>query len=330
MYSRESTPDISVVIVSYNTSHLLHNCLLSLGNYKTLRLEIIVVDNHSQDNTLDLLQNKFPEVIQIANEENTGFAKACNQGAAIANAPLLLFLNPDTQCTESSLQKAQILLKRQPKAGIVGGRLIDAAGLLQPSARSRPSLLNKISTLLGWRNKRCIEMFLGPDDMFCSRSNDIQDVAWVVGAFFMTRAVLFNRLAHFDERFFMYFEEIDYCDRARKAGFRTIFHPGIETLHIGGASSTYNSSRVSTQGSQVVKYRVASEWNYFKKHNNWLYALSCLGTEYCIRWIRAKKRQTGDSISEDHWMCTNIANFLLKKTGLKDRETRSNPGETYL
>ncbi len=149
---------LSVIIVNYNVKHFLEQCLCSVQKaIENMQAEIIVVDNNSTDNSLSYLQPKFPAVKFIANKENTGFAKGCNQGLAIATGAYVLFLNPDTIVPEDCFQKCISFFESQPLAGAVGVKMLDGSGkFLKESKRAFPSPFTSLYKLFNVKLTKCI------------------------------------------------------------------------------------------------------------------------------------------------------------------------------
>ena len=137
---------LSVIIVNYNVKHFLEQCLCSISKaIAGMKAEVLVIDNNSSDNSLEYLSSKFPSVIFIANKDNTGFAKACNQGLQQANGEYILFLNPDTIVPEDCFEKCIAFFKSHPDAGAVGIKMIDGSGkFLKESKRSFPSPMTSL------------------------------------------------------------------------------------------------------------------------------------------------------------------------------------------
>ena len=212
----------SIIIVNYNVKHFLEQCLFSVQKAiqtSGLQAEIIVIDNHSVDRSVDYLQPKFPSVKFITNEENLGFAKACNQGYKIAQGKFLLFLNPDTILPEDFLVKCQAFFISHSDAAALGVRMLDGRGrFLKESKRSFPSPWTSLFKLFGLarlfpHSKTFAKYHLGYLD-----EHETHEVDVLAGAFMMVRADVFAETGCFDETFFMYGEDIDLSYRIQKAG----------------------------------------------------------------------------------------------------------------
>lgn len=230
---------LSIILVNYNTRELLRSCLSSIyRETDQIEFEVIVVDNGSQDGSLEMLAQEFPCVRAIANAENRGFAAANNQGAAQARGTYLLLLNSDTEILDRAIEKTVAFMDAHPEIAIAGCRLRNPDGSLQPSCRSFPSpwhLFVEATFLyrLFRRSPRFGAYHMSHFDHASSRPVDV-----VMGAFMMIRRPVFEKLGGFDRTYFMYTEETDFCYRARQAGFATWFFSDAEILHHVAASKT--------------------------------------------------------------------------------------------
>ena len=205
--------DLSIIIVSYNNKELLNDCLLSI--FKTFpsqeKLEVIVVDNNSADNTIEFLQTNFSQIQVIANDYNAGFAKANNQGIRIALGDKILLLNNDTVVQGKALNELINTLDSNHEIGLIGPKLlnIDKTIQAQGSALGKPF----------WKSTIPVE------------------VKFLTGAAIMTTRATINKVGLLDEGFFFYNEDIDYCWRIRAAGFKLVYLPSAEIIHYGGNTS---------------------------------------------------------------------------------------------
>lgn len=229
--------DVSIVIVSWKVRELLKKCLESINSSRgDLQLEIFVVDNASNDGTVEMVKHYFPDVILIANHENAGFAKANNAALKRARGEYVLLLNPDTEIYGDTLIKSLEYMKRHSLCGALGPKMIYPDGRLQPSVRRFPKLwpiilmLLKIPKILP--NLKSIDNYLAKDFDY-SRE---QVVDQIMGAYiFIPKAVL-DKVGHLDERFFIWFEEVDFCRRLKSAGYEVRYSPDISIIHHGGKS----------------------------------------------------------------------------------------------
>lgn len=253
-------PDLTVIIVSWNVRELLERCLSSVLSQSNVELEIIVVDNASRDGTVAMVRQQFPKVALIANDFNAGFAKANNQAYHIARGRNILLLNPDTVVPDGVLQQTAEYLDRNPKVGVLGCRVTNPDGTLQPSVNRFPTLssqalvLLKLHVLAPWLP--AIKQYNAVDFDY----NAEADVDQVLGAFFGIRRQCMEELGSLDESFFVWFEEVDFCKRAHERGWKVRYTPQFSIIHHGGQS--FGQLR-STKQQKIFN---ASLLTYMKKH----------------------------------------------------------------
>lgn len=222
--------NVTTVVVNWNSGSHLHQCLKSLRGCS----RAIVVDNGSSDGSTDLVHD-FENTTLISAGENLGFGKACNLGAEHANTEYLLFLNPDARLLPGAVDRVvtQMESERYAEIGITGVQLLDDTGEVARSCAQFPTPLKLFA--------QCI----GLDKLFPQLSHFMLDwphdrtreVDQVIGAFFLVRRELFVQLGGFDERFFVYFEEVDFAYRARQAGWKTLYLADVHAFHAGGGTS---------------------------------------------------------------------------------------------
>jgi GT2 family glycosyltransferase len=244
---RSNEPELSIIIVSYNTGEALEHCLHALapavGN---LTCEVIVVDNHSSDGTPATLREEFPEVVLIENEINVGFGRAFNQGARRAKAPFLLSLNGDCVPEPGALSILLKAMRRAPQAGAMGPRLLRANEQDAESAFRFPSLFRPLL------NTRLTRLLAGEAFSIGYQAQDPRlqhggPVDWLSGACLMMRKSAVEPLGYFDERYFMYFEDVDICRRMRCAGWEVVFCTESRVSHVGGVSATGAADDLAVQ-----------------------------------------------------------------------------------
>ncbi len=218
-------PKVSIIILTYNSSGFIPSLIKSIQDSQK-DYELIVVDNNSSDDTIEKVK-KFQNVILKENKENVGFAKGINIGAKIAKGEYLLFINPDTVLKQGKLDDLLSVFNENKNAGIVGGKLIKDNGDAENSAG---------------------KFMLVPEILITSISMDeimgirfspakIKKVDFVSGGFMMVKKDLFDQLDGFDEKLFMYIEDMEFCFRANKAGYETYFTPSVVFSHASHGSS---------------------------------------------------------------------------------------------
>ena len=237
---------LSVIIVSYNSIELLENCLFSVQKaMQTIDGEIIIVDNNSNDGSKESLPSKFPGVKFIFNNENLGFAKACNQGSKNSSGDHILFLNPDTVLPRTCLKDCISFLKTHEDAGAVGVRMMDDKGkFLKESKRGLPSPSASFYKLFG-----LTAVFPGSETIAKYYQghlpeNENNPVEVLSGAFMMIKRTVFEKVKGFDETFFMYGEDIDLSLRISQLGYKNYYLGKISITHLKGGSTTYNKKYV--------------------------------------------------------------------------------------
>ncbi|MFO8085321.1 MAG: glycosyltransferase family 2 protein [Desulfobacterales bacterium] len=230
---------IDIIIVNYNSTDYLINCLLSVKNsLNGLPVSIYIQDNASTDG-VDIIRNKFPEVSLTKNSRNIGFAAAVNNALALGKNPFILLLNPDTTVSDNFFNECLSLMKKHAHVGIMGPKVLEKNGQLQHSGRSFPTLL---TTLFG-RTSILTRMFpnnsLTLKNLSCVNSNgrSPMEVDWVSGACMVVNRKAVEAVGGLDERFFLYWEDADWCQRMWESGWKVVYDPCVSICHITGASS---------------------------------------------------------------------------------------------
>ncbi len=235
--------DLSIIIVNWNTKDLLLGCLESLFRYPpTWEFEVIVIDNASTDGSALLVRQRFPQIKLILNQSNKGFAQATNQGLKKMRGKFALLLNPDTKVMEISIDKMIEFMEAKEDVGISGCKIINPDGSLEASAFPNPTLIDEI--ISGFRSipffKRYIDRYR---IRYLSQSNGAMKVGWVTGACLMIRKKTIKEIGYLDEKIFLYGEDVDWCLRVQKRGWKVIYLPHICIFHFGGASMKKNVAR---------------------------------------------------------------------------------------
>jgi N-acetylglucosaminyl-diphospho-decaprenol L-rhamnosyltransferase len=232
-------PDVSVVTVGHNTRDLLHACLESIGSSRYV-IEVLLVDAGSIDGTAEMVTEQFPAVRLLATGQNLGFTRGNNRALRIARGRYLLLLNPDAVLSPGALEAMVAFLDAQAEVGVVGPQLRFPNGRVQPSRHRFPTPLTPFvdgTVLQRWLGEgRLLAAFYARD----RGDDDQQDVDWLRGACLMVRREAAVAVGLFDERFFMYSEEVDLCRRIRAAGWRVVYLPSAVVVHHEGQSSQQN------------------------------------------------------------------------------------------
>lgn len=315
--------NISIVIVSWNTGDALDKCLDSINKLNKTNYilsEVIVVDNGSNDNTVELLHSMVEvnqeksslsyELKVIYNEANNGFAKACNQGAKVSKSDYILFLNPDMMLFEDTLQKCfdYIYESNVEELGALGIRLVDEYENTLRTCSRLPRKRYYLAKCLG------INRVIKKWNAFMIEWNheDSRRVDEVMGAFFLVDRNIFEKIGRFDERFFVYYEEVDFCKRLKDMGYYVFYYSDATAYHEGGGASN-----------QVKDYRLfyelRSRYLYEQKHYGkkaagiTLFLIYC---EYISRYVFLKVGKRANEIA----CLRNAYRMLYKWNKMKDEQ----------
>lgn len=234
-------PDISVVIVNWNTIGLLRDVLASTyANLGAITAQVIVVDNASSDGSADMVAAEFPQTVLIRNADNRGFAAANNQGFEIATGRHILLLNSDTIVLGDVLTASVRYLDSHPKVGAMGCRVLNLDRTMQRTCSMWPSHLNLILQTSGlWKLKRprALVPFFGRYQMMDWQRDSERPVESISGCYLMLRREVLEEVGPLDEDFFFFGEETDWCRRISDAGWQLMFAPVGEIVHYGSASA---------------------------------------------------------------------------------------------
>jgi len=307
---RQNLIAYSIIIVNWNSGSQLKECIDSIAAGELCNdkkqyciKKVIIVDNASSDHSADFDKSIYPfECTVIINKKNMGFACACNQGSRACyarqkldqnkqNIDYLVFLNPDTRVQQDTFKNLAEYLQKKPKyIGITGIQLEDENGTVSKTCSHFPSKLRRLCKILGiTRVLPAADVLMAGWDHKTSRKVD-----QVMGAFFVVSRELFGKLHGFDERFFMYYEEVDFCRRAYERGYCSYYYTGARVYHKGGGTSEQVLDK-------RLFYILDSYLKYEKKHNGRIglfLGSSLVAAEYFSRWVlliaAGKKEQVAD------------------------------------
>jgi hypothetical protein len=259
--------DLSIITVCYKGWERLNNCLESLDSFsgKNIKIEVIVVDNNSSDETINEIEERFSKFRFIINEINGGFANGCNLGAKSASGEFLLFLNPDTVASESEIEKLLNIAKQNPEFTIVSCRQENEKGKESVSYGQFPSLVNLTGFQRAILGKRSLAGGSRTPDTE-SQTPHISHPDWVSGSVILIRCETFKKLGGFEEDFWMYFEDVDLCRRVRNINGEIAFCRNIIVEHNHGGSSRINLKTTSLTKTEVH----ISRHVYISKHKTGL------------------------------------------------------------
>jgi hypothetical protein len=256
---------IDIIIVNYNSTGYLLNCLRSIyedaARDADADFEIHVMDNASTDN-VNVITDKFPQVVLWKNQVNIGFARAVNCLISRTRSPYILILNPDARINNGFLRSILNFILENPGVGIVGPRIFEENGMIQGSARAFPTPL----TALFGRSSALTRMFPGnrltlKNILIKKIENaDFLDVDWVSGACMLVRRRAAEEVGMMDERFFLYWEDADWCKRMFEKGWRVVYYPRASIVHYAGVSSKKRDIR------SLLDFHM-SAYEFFCKHS---------------------------------------------------------------
>ncbi len=231
-------PRVSVIIVNWNTRQMLEECLGSVfSETPSLSLEVIVIDNGSADGSGQMCKSRFPQAKLIENTENVGFARAMNQGFEIARGEYALMLNSDTVVLDRAIEKSILFADTRPDAGIIGCRLLNPDRSFQDSCFRFPSLLGLFLTGTHLSQFFKHNYWLNWDRYGFQQWTCLREVDCVMGSFMLIRRRVLEDVGLLDTDYFMYGEETDFAFRVHKAGWKTLYFPDAETVHVRGGSA---------------------------------------------------------------------------------------------
>lgn len=256
------TPEtiLTIQIVNWNArEHLRHALRSVFENAPDFPFEVLVLDNASQDGSVQMIEKEFPQVHLLVSERNLGFAKGHNELARHAHGRYRLILNPDTLIMPNALTKLARFAEEHPEAGIIGPKLLNPDGSLQYSCRRFPNPVAAIfrNTPLGrlFPNNRYTRDYL----MLDWDHNSVREVDWVSGAAMLVRKEVYEQLGGFDEQFFIYVEDVDLCYRAWQAGWKVLYYPDAVIVHAIGRSTDLVANKM------IITFH-QSMYKFYKKH----------------------------------------------------------------
>jgi GT2 family glycosyltransferase len=245
MNSAPIPPDLSIIIVNWNTRQLLSQCLRSMiDNLHGMSIESFVVDNGSTDNSVEMVRIEFPEVTLIENHENLGFARANNQAIQHSQGRYILLLNSDAFLSPNAIQKMIQLMEADVSIGIAGACLVYPDRGYQKAHGPLPNYCSEVCSLFGL------------DKLYKAKVNsqECQETGWVNGACMLIRKTLLDQIGLLDEVFFMFNEEIDLCNRCHKVGAKVVYVKSAIVIHVEGGSTGQTVQRIIRLYSGKLQY----------------------------------------------------------------------------
>jgi len=252
---------LSIVIVNYNAGELLEYCINSI--YKetiSISFKVFVVDNNSHDSSVSIIKQRFPWVRLIENRQNLGFAKANNQAIRKCTSNYILLLNPDTLILDNAIEKMVRFMDEHPEVGISGCKIMNEDGTLQRACRrSIPTPSVAFFRLTGLSKLFPHSKTMAKYNLTYLDPNKTHEVDAVSGAFLLIRRKVIDDIGLLDERYFMYGEDLDWCLRAKNAGWKVVYCPDAEIIHLKGQCGKRNTMKAGFEF-----YR--SMYLFHKKH----------------------------------------------------------------
>jgi hypothetical protein len=239
---------------------------------------VIVIDNHSKDQSSKMLKVKFSQVKLIENRRNIGFSAACNQGIRCSRGRYILLLNPDTEFTPEGITEMVKFMDSHPQAGICGPKMTNPQGKLHFSCRSFPSYLTAISSSQSILNRLFPGNPLSRKYLLKDQSqNQTRKVDWISGSCLLTKREVFERIGLLDEIFFMYVEDVDFCYRAKNAGLLVYYFPNAVIIHHIGKSTQKRRLWMKVEHHRGM-------YNFYRKHHH--SNLPLRGIVFFSIWLR--------------------------------------------
>lgn len=225
--------DLSIITVPWNVKDLVRKNFENIfKNTSNIEFEVFAVDNDSKDGTTEMIRKEFPQVNSIFNDYNAGFAKANNQGIKASKGRYVLLLNPDMQVKPGTLETMVKWMDKHPEAGVAGCKLVKDNGEIVPHVRRYPGLWDQIMVILKVPHfcPKVLDHYMWRDFDYSKE----QVVDSIRGSFFMIRREVLDKLGGLDERYFLWFEEVDFCKQVAEAGFKVMYTPVTECIdHVG-------------------------------------------------------------------------------------------------
>jgi GT2 family glycosyltransferase len=256
--------DLSIVIISWNCKDFLIGCLKSIFNKdSSFSYEVIVVDNASEDNSIQVVQTDFPSVRVIRNDENLGFASANNIGITASMGRYVCLINADVIVMNDCLEILYSFMEENRSAGVAGPKLFYPDMTLQCTCRKFPSLWNNFCSAAGLNKVFEKWSFFSSEQMFYFKHDELSQVDAIAGCFMIIRREAIDQVGLLDERFFFYAEDIDWCKRFWTGGWQIYFVPSANAIHYGGGSSSNSPTRFIIEQQRAII-------QYWKKHRSFL------------------------------------------------------------
>jgi N-acetylglucosaminyl-diphospho-decaprenol L-rhamnosyltransferase len=266
-------PELSIIIVHYHTQELLRLCLDSIKKTAYgIKYELIVVDSAAIRETRDMIEEKYPEIIFVPFKENLGYSRGVNIGIQKSKGKYLLVLNPDIITTKGAILKMLWYVKKHPDIAVVGPKMMNFNGLPQKTFFSfyKPATIMARRSFLGkiWPFKKPFKKMLDEFLMADADDSKIQTPDWVMGSAMMLNREAISKVGGMDERFFMYFEDVDWCRRFWHNGYKVVFYPEAVMFHYYQRESKSRLGIFDALFNQKTRWHIKSAIRFFWKYRN--------------------------------------------------------------
>ncbi len=274
--------DLSIVIVNWNTRDYLIGALESLYNQESdIQFEVIVVDNNSSDRSAESVSNQFPQAILISNKSNTGYAEGNNQGLKCSQGKYVLLLNPDVILPVGSLNASIAWMEKRPEVGALGVRLVNPDGSVQRSVRGFPTPMAVLYEATGLSRLLPRSQTFGAYRMTYFTYREEAEVDQPMGTFLLIPRRTLDQVGLLDERFTIFFNEVDWCYRAKKLGWKIVFSPIFDVIHYGGGSTRQVKPKMAWESRRGLL-------DFYKKHYPSPLFAPIYWLAVCGSWLQAK------------------------------------------
>lgn len=251
--------DVSIIVVAWNVQQLLEDCLKSVFEQTSgIDFEVIYVDNASEDNSVEMVKEKFPKVTIIENDENMGFIIANNQGIEVSKGQYVLLLNSDTIVLDNAIAKTVQFANQHTDAAVIGCKVLNPDMTLQRNCFMYPSALNMFLTSTYLYKIFPKNRFFGREHMTWWNFNEIREVETVCGCYSLVRKEAIDQVGMMDDTYFVYGDDPDWCYRFKEAGWKILFTPEPNIIHYGGLTTSQKSRifRWQLHGSELIFVRL--------------------------------------------------------------------------
>lgn len=263
-------PELSIIVSSYKSPAILKICLGSILDSlknKNISYELIVADSATEEETRDIMEENFPNVKFLPHKQNMGTSKLWNEAIKLSTGKYIGIFNNDMVFEKGAIEKMLDYMKKNPEIGLLGPTLLNLNGTIQEScygAFYTPWLVLCRRTFLGrtFLGRKIVDKFLMKD--FDHKST--QNVHWIMGSAMITSREVLDKVGFFDEKFFMYFEDTDWCRRVWEAGYKVVYYPEAEVYHYHGKGSAKKNWIIAPFANKLARIHIKSALIYFWKN----------------------------------------------------------------